>query len=140
VTLVGPRILYALARDRQLPASLAVVHPRWRTPHVGVIVFAVAVWAIALLGSFAQLAAVSAVARLLFSAATCLALPILRRRSNGSSPRFRVPGGMLVPVAATALSLWLLAGLTAGQALAGAGALLAGILLWVVQRQSRRSA
>ena len=119
IALVGPRILYAFAHGRQLPAALGAVHPRFRTPHVGILVFALLVWAAALSGSFAQLAAVSAIARLLFSAATCLAVPVLRRKLPDAERRLRVPGGILVPIVASAVSLWLLTGITAQQAKAG---------------------
>ena len=73
--------------------------------------FTLLAWAAALLGDFARLAAVSAVARLVFSAATCLAVPVLRRKMPAAERRFRVPGGLLVPAAAAGLSLWLLTGL-----------------------------
>jgi len=87
-------------------------------------------------GTFAQLAAISAIARLIFSAATCLALPLLRRRMPPA--RFRVPGGLLVPLAATALSLWLLSGLSGDQAAAGAVAVLVGLVLFLLfGRRSR---
>jgi len=131
LALVGPRILYALAEGGQLPAALARVHERLRTPHVAVAVFALLAWAAALLGDFAFLAAVSAVARLVFSAATCLAVPVLRRRMPEAPRRFRVPGGVLVPVAAAALSLWLLTGVDRAQAAAGAAALVAGLFLYL---------
>ncbi len=129
IALVGPRILYAFAHGRQLPAALGSVHPRFRTPHVGILIFGILVWAAALSGSFAQLAAVSAIARLLFSAATCLAVPVLRRKLPDAARRLRVPGGVLVPVVASAVSLWLLTGITAQQATAGAIALAVGAAL-----------
>ena len=34
------RVLYAMARDRQLPAALARIHPRYHTPYIGMIVTA----------------------------------------------------------------------------------------------------
>jgi len=132
LALVGPRILYALAEGGQLPPALARVHPRYRTPHVSVVVFALLVWASALLGDFARLAAVSAVARLVFSAVTCLAVPVLRRKMPEAERRFRVPGGAIVPVTAAALSLWLLSGMDAAQAAGGAAALMAGLFLYLV--------
>ena len=104
---------------------------------MAILVFVGMAWAAALSGSFAQLAAVSAIARLVFSAATCLAIPVLRRRMPPA--RFRVPGGLAVPLLATALSLWLLSGIRRDQAAAGAIAIFAGLALYVLfgRRASR---
>jgi APA family basic amino acid/polyamine antiporter len=130
LVLVAPRILYAFARAGQLPAALGRIHPRFLTPHVAILVFAVMAWAAAVASTFAALVAVSAIARLVFSAATCLALPVLRRRLPPAP--FRVPGGFLVPALAAALSLWLLSGVTRGQAIAGSVAVLSGFVLYLV--------
>lgn len=130
LVLVGPRILYAFARAGQLPAALARIHPRYRTPHVAVLVFSAIAWAAALTATFAELATISAIARLLFSAATCLAIPVLRRKLPRAP--FRVPGGLLVPLAAVALSVWLLSGMTRAQTLAGAVALAIGLALYAL--------
>jgi len=130
LVLVGPRILYAFAQAGQLPAVLARVHSRFRTPHVAVLVFAAMAWTASVTVSFANLAAISAIARLLFSAATCLAIPLLRRKLPPAP--FRVPGGVAVPLAAGALSLWLLAGMTRGQAVAGGAAIAVGLTLYAV--------
>jgi amino acid transporter len=135
--LVGPRILYALAHGGQIPASLGRIHPAFRTPHIAVIVFTALVFVVALAGTFAQLVAVSAIARLLFSATTCLAVTVLRRRMAGAPRGFMVPGGPLVPLAAAGVSLWLLAGLTSTQARAGAAALAAGALVFALGRRFR---
>jgi APA family basic amino acid/polyamine antiporter len=132
LSLVGPRILYALSAGGQLPKALGVVHPRWRTPHVAIAVFAVAVWAVALWGTFAQLAAASVVARLIFSAVTCLAVPVLRRKQGSEAAEFVIPGGPTVPLAATGVSLWLLSGMTRTQMIAGALALIVGTLAYVL--------
>jgi amino acid transporter len=132
LALVGPRILYALAEGGQLPPALARVHARLRTPHVSVVVFALLAWASAVLGDFARLAAVSALARLVFSAATCLAVPALRRKMPGAERRFRVPGGALVPAVAAGLCVWLLTGVRAEQAAAGAAALVGGLFFYLV--------
>jgi amino acid transporter len=92
-------------------------------------VFGVLAWIAALSGTFAQLAAISAIARLLFSAATCLAVPALRRKMPDARRQLKVPGGIAVPLLASAISLWLLTGITRGQAAAGAIALAVGALL-----------
>jgi amino acid transporter len=134
LALVGPRILFAFARHRRLPPALGRVHPRFLTPHHAVLAFALMTWAAALSGGFAQLAALSAVARLLFSVSTCLAVPVLRRRRPASDERVTLPGGLLIPLLAAVLSLWLLSGLTRGQALAGAAALALGVVLYAAGR------
>jgi amino acid transporter len=134
VILVGPRILYALARGGQLPGVLARVHTRYHTPHIALVVFALAAWAIALYGNFAQLVMISAIARLLFSATTCLAVPVLRRKMPQAPRTFKVTGGLLVPVLAAVLSIWLLTGISKAQAIAGGVALLVGAVLYVIFR------
>lgn len=131
LVLVGPRILYAFARHDRLPAALASIHPRHRSPHLAVVVFALLTWIAALGGGFAELAALSAVSRLVFSAATCLAVPILRRRLRDSALGFVLPGGPAIPLLAVGLSLWLLTGLTRQQATAGGLGLLSGLVLYV---------
>ena len=135
LALVGPRILYALAQGGQFPAALARVHPRYRTPHVAVIVFAIAAWAVALYGNFAVLVTVSAIARLLFSATTCLAVPVLRRRLPDASRKFKVPFGPLIPALAAIISIWLLTGINQSQAIAGAAALMTGAMLYFIFRE-----
>jgi basic amino acid/polyamine antiporter, APA family len=129
LALVGPRILFALGAWGDLPHQLARVHPRFRTPHVAIVAFAVIAWLASLAANFSQLAIVSAIARLLFSASTCLAVPLLRRRQP-SATALVLPGGPLVPIAAAAASVWLLTGITRGQAIAGLVALTAGVLLY----------
>lgn len=134
VVLVGPRILYAFACHGQMPRALAAIHPRYRSPHRAVIVFAVLTWVVALTSGFARLAALSAVARLLFSASTCLAVPVLRRRQRGTPAGFVLPGGPTIPIVAAALSLWLLTGVDRTQAIAGALAIAAGLAIHAIQR------
>ena len=121
-----------------MPSALARVHPRYRTSDVSLVVFAAATWMAALSADFARLAAVSAIARLVFSATTCLAIPVLRRRMAEAPRRFRVPGGALVPAAAAALSLWLLTGVDETQAVAGAATLALGVLLYFLRTPASR--
>jgi amino acid transporter len=137
LALVGPRILYAFARHGQLPSALAAVHPRYRTPHVAVAAFAVLAGGAALAGGFAELAAVSAGARLLFGVSTCLAIPVLRRRLRPDQRDFRLPGGPTIPLVVTAFSIWLLAGLTLPQALAALVGLVSGLAVYAAVELSR---
>ncbi|HZJ63874.1 MAG TPA: hypothetical protein VFD36_10195, partial [Kofleriaceae bacterium] len=77
--------------------------------------------------------------RLLFSASTCLAVPVLRRKLRDARPSFLLPGGPAIPLLAVALSAWLLSGLTRDQAIAGGLGLLSGLVVYAGHRLLRGS-
>jgi len=128
--LVTPRILFAMSEGGQLPAAMARVHPRFRTPYIAILVSAVTGAACAMYSGFASLAAISAIARLLSYMATCLALPVLRRKMPDASRWFSVPGGLTIPIAAVVLSIWLLMGSSRNQVLISGGTLVAGAVVY----------
>jgi APA family basic amino acid/polyamine antiporter len=132
--LAGSRMLYALAQGGQLPLSLGRLHPRYRTPVAGIVLFAAVSWGLAVSGTFAQLAAVSALGRLLFYAATCLAVPVLRRKIPAGDDRFTLPGSALIPWTAAAIGIWLIIGSSLSQVLMLGAAVLGGALLYAVSR------
>src|SRR4051812_3512246 len=63
--LSGSRMIFALAEQGQLPSFLARIHPIYRTPANAIIFTSAVALTLALSGSFAQIALVSALARLL---------------------------------------------------------------------------
>jgi APA family basic amino acid/polyamine antiporter len=132
--LMGPRYLLALARDGYGPAVLASIHARYRTPAVAIVTFAALVMALALSGSFTELAMLSVVARLVTYIGTAAAVPILRRRLPSRPGAFKLPGGATIPVLALCLSLALLASAELGNLLAGAVALAVGALAYSRRR------
>jgi amino acid transporter len=112
-----PRTLFGQARHGLLPAALAAVHPRFRTPHVAIVAFSIVAFVSAATGAFERLAILSSVALLLVYLATCLAVLRLRVRS-GVPTGFRVPGGPLVPLLAIGVVLWLLSNASRAEAVA----------------------
>ncbi len=95
-----PRLTFAMAERRELPAAFATVHPRYRTPVVSIATYAVLVWLLAASGSFLQNVSLSVAARLVTYGLVCAALPVLRARDGtgrGAPPaRFRLPAGTVV--------------------------------------------
>ena len=134
ILLVGPRMLYALAQGGQLPKIFGRVHPRFRTPSVAVVLFTAATIVLAVSGTFALLAALNAIARLLYSITTCAAVPILRRRYPADQRRFTLPGGWLLPALGILVSMVLLTGINTTQALIGGAGLLTGAVVYAVRR------
>jgi amino acid transporter len=133
--LTGSRTIYALAENGDLPRWFAHVHARHQTPSNAILFTAAVALTLALTGSFVQLAAVSAVARLVMYLAVCTATLVLRRRAPSAEmgpAQFTAPLGPVVPVAASVVALSILAGATPQQLLAGGAALVAGAVLFFV--------
>ncbi len=132
--LTGSRMLFALAENGELPRFFAKIHPRYRTPSNAIVFSTLAALGLALSGSFVILAVASAVARLVAYTGACAATLRLRHPRFDSVVRpaaFVVPFGPLVPVAAIAVSLLILAGATGQQLLGGAAGLAVGAALFV---------
>ena len=95
--LATPRITFALAERGDFPSLFSIVHPRFRTPYISIFVFALLVWLLALFGSFAGNATLSAGSRLFYYGVICAALPVLRRKQK-TRAAFQLRGGTLVAV------------------------------------------
>ena len=133
--LSGSRNLFALAEQGDLPPFFGRVHSRYRTPINAIIVTAVVALVLAVSGTFATMAAVSALSRLLVYVATCASTLRLRdpRFATAVKPAaFRVPLGPVIPLAAIVIALAILAGATRDQIIAGSVALLVGAVLYYV--------
>ena len=133
--LVNPRRFYALAERGDLPKWLAKVNPKTGAPSAAIVVTGVLVCALSLTGSFAELAALSVVARFMQYIPTCLALLVFRRR-DGDTPfdGYRVPMGPVVPILAVTLCVILLSQADPGKLLKGGGALVIGAVLYAIKR------
>jgi APA family basic amino acid/polyamine antiporter len=94
--LAGPRVYFAMAADRVLPAWFAAVHPRYQTPHRAILLQAA--WAAVLVwtGSYRALFTRVIYTEWLFFALMALGLMLARRKSD-YVPRYRVWGYPLLP-------------------------------------------
>lgn len=109
IMLACTRLPFAMAAQGQLPAPLARVHKRFRTPHVSILISAAAALMIALPGTFIYAVKITVITRVIVYASTCAALPILRRRSTAEeSDAFRAPAGVAISIVCVVLCLWLL--------------------------------
>lgn len=128
-----PRLTFALAQGGDFPAFFGKVSTRFRTPYTSILLFALAVWALAATGSYRLNAVLSVGSRLIVYGAACLAIMVLRR-SKPDGARFSVPGRDLIP--ATGIVLCLLFFTRVGRWDLGIIALVAlvGITNWIVVR------
>lgn len=103
-----PRAIFLAAENGMIPAKLASVHPRYRTPHYAILTAAVLFFTLAVSGTFRPLAIFSSVSRLLIYATVCLGALRLRLTREPVPGAFRAPGGPLIPILAAASVMWLL--------------------------------
>jgi APA family basic amino acid/polyamine antiporter len=142
MTLAGPRVYYAMARDGVFFRAAATVHPRFHTPWVSMT--AQAVWSgiLVLIYSSVDLAEYTGFAVLLFSGFAVSALFVLRRRSPHEPRPFRAWGYPVAPAMFTIASLVITVFAIVGrprQSLFGLFLMAAGIPLYLWTRRHREA-
>ena len=141
MTLAGPRVYYAMARDGLFLPSAATVHPRFHTPAVAIV--AQALWSAVLVSSasLSQLVSYTGFAVVLFSAVAVAALFVLRRREPDAPRPFRAWGYPWAPAIFVVASAVMLVneiirnGVTG---LAGLAIIVAGVPVYFVFARRRR--
>jgi len=150
VILVTPRVLQAMAADGVFLPRLAVLHPRYRTPALAILVQAGWATVLTLSGTFAQLVDYVAFGDWIFFGLTVAGLFIYRARERlpGAPPEpvreaFRVPGYPWTPALFVLAALYVVASSILANprnALIGAGLLALGVPVYLLfARSPRRS-
>jgi amino acid transporter len=130
----APRLAYALAEHRDLPPIFGRIHPKFRTPDVAIVAFGLVTLALAVYGNFEWNATLSAIARLIVYASTCVAMLLLRRRDPAGAA-LRLPAGPIVAILGLAFCALLISqmGRVEVAMLAGVSALVT--LHWAIVRR-----
>ena len=140
--LSGSRLPFAMAEQQQLPKLIGNVHKRFFTPYIAILITAGLMLFLTLKSSFVQALTISTLARLVTYGATCLALPLFRRRHDTPAAAFHLPGGTAIAILSLLLIAWLLANSTLQEAQATAAAAGVGLLIylsyWVYSRSVRK--
>jgi len=137
--LSSPRMIFAFGRDGVLPAWFAHVHPRYRSPDVAIITYAVLAFALSITGTFEQLAVLSNVAVLLMYLLCCAACWFLVQRDvRADGQPFNFPGMKIIPALAIIAIVWILAHATVWEFEVNAIVLGVASLLYFIRVKLRR--
>ena len=134
MTIAGPRVYYAMARDGVFLPSAARVHPRYRTPAASIVTQSVWSGVLVLSGGASALIRYTGFAVVLFAGVAVAALFVLRWREPAAPRAFKALGYPVAPaVFAIAAFLIVANAIYSDPRPAGAGVLivLAGIPLYL---------
>jgi amino acid transporter len=139
--LATPRMLLAFGRDGFIPRWFASVHPAYRTPHVAILFHTTVLAAVALSGTFVQLAILANVAVLSLYLLCAVAAAVLWRKDvRQSGEPFKAPGGPLVPALACIAITWLLwATITRREFMALAAVIALAVIMYALRMAKLRS-
>jgi APA family basic amino acid/polyamine antiporter len=132
--LTGPRQIFALAEQRDFPALFGSVHQKFKSPHVAILVFGFLTWSLALAGSFTWNVTLSAVSRLIYYGAICIAVPVLRRRQPRAA-WFRLPIGPAFAAVGLTICLVLVTGADFSKSMILLATVAIAFVNWIVVRQ-----
>ncbi len=130
-----PRLTFAMSEQGDFPRFFAAVHPRFQSPHVSVVAFALLLVVFSIGGSFRWNAILSAASRLFIYACTAAALVALRRKQP-SADAFRLPFGALFAALALVFTGVLVVSIHARELAIIAVTLGVGSLNWLWARRS----
>lgn len=131
------RVFFTMARDGLLPAKLASIHPRYRTPHVVTVVTGVAAAFAAAVLPVGRLADYSNAGTLFAFFMVAISVLVLRRSDPNRARPFRTPAVWIIaPLSIIGcVTLYLALPLTAKLVLPGWGAI--GLLIYFGYSRSR---
>jgi basic amino acid/polyamine antiporter, APA family len=106
LTMAGARVYYAMSQDGLFFKSVGKLHPKWRTPVVGIVVQAVWTAVLAVSGSYSQLLEYLIFAELVFYILTIAGIFVLRiKRPNAERP-YKALGYPILPAVYILLAAW----------------------------------
>jgi APA family basic amino acid/polyamine antiporter len=131
--LATPRITFALAERGDFPTMFALLHKRFRTPYFSIFVFALLVWALALLSSFTWNVTLSAGSRLFYYSVVCAALPALRKKQGPAV--FQLPCGTWIALVGVMICAGLLTRIDYSKSVILLAAVAVALMNWLLVRK-----
>ncbi len=107
--MVTSRLPFVASENGFLPKVLSSVHPKYKTPHIAIILYCSIMFLMAISGGFKTLAILSSSAVLIIYLGVVLAMFKSRLKPDlANPPMFKVPGGLFVPILALVVLIWVL--------------------------------
>jgi APA family basic amino acid/polyamine antiporter len=128
-----PRVTFAMGERGDFPSFFGRIHPRFRTPHVSIVIFAALLLIFSVAGDFRWNALLSSVARMFVYGSVAAALPLLRK-INPRADAFRLPGGVFISALALLFAVVLVTRMHRGEFLVIATTAVLAFVNWLWAR------
>lgn len=135
---VGPRIYYAMAKDKLFFEKVAYIHPRFQTPSFAIVIQAAWASVLVLTGTFEQLLTYVIFVAIIFWIAAAASVFTLRRKYPHLQRPYKVWGYPVVPIIFIAVSAGILMNTlieSPAQSIAGLAFILLGIPVFYFWRR-----
>jgi amino acid transporter len=124
------RLGYALAADGLFPRVFAKIHPKFKTPYLGIMIQAVTALVAAIIGNLTMLIATSVFFMAVAYVATSASIFSLHGKVQAG--HFHLRGGWLIPSLGVVFSLYLITQCTIAQIMLGLALLMAGLPIYII--------
>ncbi len=105
-TMTTARVYFAMAKDRLFFSRISLVHPKYKTPHVSLVVQGFWASVLTLTGTYDQLFTYVIFASWLFYALGTFGIFVLRRKRPDAPRPYRTIGYPFVPMAFVIVAVW----------------------------------
>lgn len=106
MSMIGPRVYYAMAQNGAFFAAAAQVHPRWKSPWIAVLAQGVCCCALILTGTFESLIYYIGFTLFFFSALSVLAIFKFRKRPGWKRSPWVSVAFPVIPLAYVLMNVW----------------------------------
>lgn len=106
MSMIGPRVYYAMAQNNAFFPAAGRLHPRWGSPWVAVLAQGACCCALIVTGTFESLASYIGFTLFFLSALAVLAIFKFRRRPGWKRSRWVNVGYPVIPLAYVAMNVW----------------------------------
>ncbi len=108
-----PRVIFGLARDQVIPLDkLALIHSKFKTPYLAILLYASLGFTMAAAGGFRQLAVIASASMLLVYFGVSLSVIKLRKMKDLGTGGFKIPFGPTIPIISSGIILFFLSNMT----------------------------
>lgn len=127
-----PRVSYAMAENHMMFPFFARLHPKYKTPYITILVYAIGAVIFVWTGNFMTFLMMSTFVGCLSEVAVCIALIVLRKKQPNLERPFKMWGYPVTAILATAVTLVLVCSVSPKEMLSGGGLMLTSVPAYLI--------